>query len=390
MNFLSYPKESSLFHIYKDKNGFIDPAIIRSIFIQHQIFSAYQFHLLSFLNTDQGRYFLQKKTGSKFPNEIIFINRNAIIQKIEKDRVRGTFYSGQPFMNIFLPLIQRGAIFQIKYNPYGNIVDAFAFYAGLKNGKFPRIYEEELLHGFNPLMYRQLLTMPQARWDNQVFNPAVGANSPVNGQVGCPDANNDTWANTRGHAGGQSTVDNSAQDSMRLSTTGTNPNFGSLKRGVFLFDTSTLGAGATISAAIFSLYVTAKTDNLSQSVGITSSNPAANNNLVNSDYAVANFGSTRFATDKTIASISTAAYADWTLNADGRNNISLTGISKFSDRGSSDIDNSAPTWASSVTAQITVDTAGGTNKPKLDVTWTPAPKARTYQKNQAVNRSNTY
>ena len=203
------------------------------------------------------------------------------------------------------------------------------------------------------------------------FNPAVGANSPVNGEVGSGDAGDDTFANIRGAAGGQSTVDTSTQTCMAINGTGTTNQFGAMKRGIFLFDTSSLGAGATISAATFSLYVTAVTDNLSQSVGITSSNPAANNTLANSDFAVANFGSTRFATDIAISAITTSAYNVWTLNANGIANISLTGISKFATRGSGDIDNTAPTWAN-LACNVTAQWAGEANKPRLVVTYTPA------------------
>lgn len=304
---------------------------------------------LKAVNSEAGR-FLLAKLGQKPEYPIIGVTKNSFTERLDKKTYRATFFPTQPILALFDPILTKIELAN-EYKRIVNKQEAFLHFSGLetKNYKYPQIF-----------------------LDSATFNPAVGANSPVNGEVGSGDAGDDTFANIRGAAGGQSTVDTSTQPCMQINATGTTDQFGAMKRGVFLFDTSTLGVGATISAATFSLYVTAKTDNLSQSVGITSSSPAANNTLANSDFAVANFGGTRFATDKTIASISTSAYADWALNASGIAAISLTGITKFGVRGSSDIDNSAPTWASSVSANVTAHWAGEANKPKLVVTFTPA------------------
>ena len=308
-------------------------------------------NLLQLVNSEAGRYLLGK-LGQKPEYPIIGITKNSFTEKLDKRTNRATFFPAQPILALFDPILTK-----IKLaNEYKRIIDkqeAFLHFSGLetKNYKYPQVFLAE-----------------------STFNPAVGANSPVNGEVGSGDAGDDTFANIRGAAGGQSTVDTSTQPAMQLQSTGTTNQFGAMKRGVFLFNTSSLGVGATITVATFSVYVTGKTDQLSQSVGITSSSPASNSNLVNSDFAVANFGSTRFATDITIANITLNAFNDWTLNADGRNNISLTGISKFGVRGSGDIDNSAPTWSASQTANVTAHWAGEANKPKLVVTYTSAEK----------------
>jgi hypothetical protein len=137
-------------------------------------------------------------------------------------------------------------------------------------------------------------------------------------------------------------------------------------RGIFLFDTAAIPDTDTISAATFSLYNTAKSDALSQSISICSSAPATNTAVVSGDYD--SLGTTKFATDITITSITTNAYTGWALNAAGITNISKTGVSKFGNRCSGDIDNVEPTWSSAADAAITTnfaDTADTTTDPKL-------------------------
>jgi len=95
---------------------------------------------------------------------------------------------------------------------------------------------------------------------------------------------------------------------------------------------------------------------------------------VAADYALANFGSTRFVdSDILISGITTGAYNDFTLNASGIANIAKTGISKFGYRHAVDIDNSAPTWGSGADSYFTASFSDtGSNQPKLDVTFTRA------------------
>src|SRR3990167_8811565 len=145
-----------------------------------------------------------------------------------------------------------------------------------------------------------------------------------------------------------------------ISTTTTTDKWDYLYRSFFLFDTSALNDGATITAGVLSFYITNKTDVFSQSVGILASNPASNTAIAAGDYAGFT-QTTRQATDKTIASITTSAYNDWTLNATGISNISLTSITKFGVKTSADIDNVEPTWSSNVTGACYgdyADTAG--------------------------------
>lgn len=201
--------------------------------------------------------------------------------------------------------------------------------------------------------------------------PVAGANSPCDGTV-LWSGSQTVFAVVRGQANATvSDVTNTSGTILLLESGSLSNDYDTLSRAVFNFDTSSLGAGAVVTSAVLSLYVTSKQNNMSQSVGVTSATPASTANLVNGDYLVTHYGSTRFATDKTITSVTTSAYNDWTLNASGIAAINVTGVTTFAFRLSCDIDNAAPTWASGVQASIDGDFAdNGANEPKLVVTYT--------------------
>lgn len=147
-----------------------------------------------------------------------------------------------------------------------------------------------------------------------------------------------------------------------------------LRRGICLFDTSSLTTAATISAATLSLYVVAKSDALSitPNIDIYTSTPATNTALVTGDFSqVGSTSQTGAATG--YSSITASAYNDFAFNATGISNISQTSISKFGVRNANyDVAASAPTWTSLAVSDIrpaAADTAGTTNDPKLVVTY---------------------
>lgn len=148
-------------------------------------------------------------------------------------------------------------------------------------------------------------------------------------------------------------------------------------RAITLFDTSALTSSASISSTTLSVNSTgggASYKNFSQSINITSSDPASNTALATGDYAIAKFGSTKFSdTSIAIATFNDSGWRDFAFNASGISAISKTGVSKFSYRYTGDIDNSAPTWASNTEAYspcYSADQTGTTSDPKLVVTYT--------------------
>jgi hypothetical protein len=183
----------------------------------------------------------------------------------------------------------------------------------------------------------------------------------------------ETWASLRGGAGTTSDDTGSAPGASAYLLAHTNSNtWRKMNRGNAGFDTSTLTASASISAATLSFYGRATTDNFSQSVVVCAATPASNTAIANSDFS--NYGTTDFGNARiTIASWSTVAYNDFALNASGISGISKTGVSNFGMRLSGDFDNSAPTWASATDANADAygaEQASTTNDPKLVVTYT--------------------
>jgi len=142
-----------------------------------------------------------------------------------------------------------------------------------------------------------------------------------------------------------------------------------IRRSIYTLDTSALTSGATVSAAVFSLYGTAKNDNMSDSVGVVGSTPASDNALVNADYG--QVGATLYAPVMTVAAVSTSAYNDFTFNATGRAAISKTGITKLGLRGEMDRSDT-PSWSNTYsTARFEYADETGTDKdPKLVITYT--------------------
>lgn len=184
----------------------------------------------------------------------------------------------------------------------------------------------------------------------------------------------ESWATIHDAADGTGAQDSGATTQhVYIKATTTTDQWGDLYRSFYLFDTASLTAGATITAATLSIYVTVADNDFTGAMGIVTTTPASNTALAAGDYD--QLGTTRQASDINIASLTTSAYNDFALNATGLGNVSKTGISKFGSRMSQDIDNSPPTWSSGVDGGVTAsyaDETGTSQDPKLVVTYTVA------------------
>lgn len=146
-----------------------------------------------------------------------------------------------------------------------------------------------------------------------------------------------------------------------------------IDRGVFLFDTSALTAGAVVSAATMSIYVTSKANSDNDGtdyIAVISTTPASNTALVGNDFN--NVGGTNF-TDSPpdITAITTATYTNITLNASGIAAVATAGITKFALQEGHDF--TGFNIAASATNRITLssaETSGTSQDPKLEVTYT--------------------
>lgn len=186
----------------------------------------------------------------------------------------------------------------------------------------------------------------------------------------------ESWATISAGAGNYTDSINDFGSGIYIKASATTNQWYALHRLIFLFDTSSLGAAATISAAVLSLCGTAKVDGLSitPNIDIYPSTPASNTTLANADYAQVGTTSMTGTSPITYAAFNAAGYNDFTFNSTGIGNISKTAISKFGARNANyDVSGTTPTWtvnAASSLISAAADTAGTTSDPKLVITYT--------------------
>jgi len=191
------------------------------------------------------------------------------------------------------------------------------------------------------------------------------------------ESGSQTWATIIAAAGDAKTDDEGTGYFVRIRAAVTLNDFTYLGRPIILFDTSALTAGATISAAVLSIYGLSKEDGpgWSPTYNIYSSAPASNTALAAGDFD--SLGSTAFCDSAlTYASWTAEAYNDFTFNATGIAAVSKTGITKLGARSANyDVAAVAPTWGAGEEATIAAyyaDTALTTKDPKLVITYTLA------------------
>jgi len=211
------------------------------------------------------------------------------------------------------------------------------------------------------------------------FYPAAGENSPVDGYVqrGDWEDHSEAFSTVRTSAGTLSgDTDAILNTWVSIACSTVSNEFRFIRRGIILFDTSAL-SGEQVDSAILSTYCYNKgVANGAPSLDIVSSNPASNSSLANSDYDYNDFGTTVFAT-KTISSIGTSGYNNFSLNSSGKLNISTTGISKFGMRINWDTTGSfGGSWTSNgqfYYSGYAADETGTAKDPKLVVQHSDAP-----------------
>lgn len=209
----------------------------------------------------------------------------------------------------------------------------------------------------------------------------------------------EAMATIRAGAGTSATDSGAAGSGLALVASTTSNQFKQLNRPIFLFDTSALGAGATISAAVKSVFGSGTNGNglsgeaSANSVAVlVASTPASNTALVAGDYS--QFGSTDFGRSAQQNAWNTAAYNDITLNASGLAAISKTGITKFALRHGWDFDNTITGLTHVNDAEQTLemkfaDTADVTSDPKLVITYTAVAGPANVKTYNGVTAANT-
>lgn len=216
------------------------------------------------------------------------------------------------------------------------------------------------------------------------FYPAAGANTPVDGIVARNEPGGfGTFSDVRNSAGTDADVTSTDNRAVDLYSSGIplNP-WLQMKRSIYGFDTSSIGSGAIVSAATFSIFGTGKENTLSLPAnGVVDRNvPQSTNNLVASDYNIARWDAVEQAGRITEASWNTSGYNDFTLNTTGKSNVNVTGLSWYGLRSSIDFDNTQPSdpGASDQVSSLTgnyADQSGTGNDPKLAGTYSTPPPA---------------
>jgi hypothetical protein len=138
-----------------------------------------------------------------------------------------------------------------------------------------------------------------------------------------------------------------------------------IRRTFFLFNTASIPDTDTITSATLSICQSDASHNANSghTTAVVSSNPASNTAISTADYdqlGTTSFGSASY-------SGTNDTYKDFSLNSSGLSNISKTGVSKFGQRGTEDINNSAPTGLNQTNIYY-ADNTGTTRDPKLVVT----------------------
>ena len=158
-------------------------------------------------------------------------------------------------------------------------------------------------------------------------------------------------------------------------STATSGRFSTVMRGGFGFDTASLGAGATISSATFSLYGSSKQNSFTSggaSAVLCKFAPGSKTAAATSDYGTI---------DKTLQSDGSIAYASWstsgyndlTLNATGLGNINKTGRTWLMTCSANDQATSAPAWSGTKQTDLQAyyaEQTGTSQDPKLAITYT--------------------
>lgn len=316
-----------------------------------QLFDRYQSQLLTFVNTDRGREFLLDQYGGVAGrNEpIVHVSPDGfhVLKDIVKDTaiIQATFFSKSPYIRKFSEML--------------TYIDIAAQYENIHRYS---------AHDISDLPRRIYLT-------TTTFNPDANPESTSVDGVILRNGINETWAQIHDTTSGTNVDDSSTSNTIvSIVDSGTSNKWQTLNRAMFLFDTSSLTSSASISAATFQVYVSAKADHHSQTVQLVSANPASNTSLATSDYDTAKFGTSAslYATGITIASLSTSAYNTWTLNGTGLAALSKTGVSKLGVILSGDAANTEPTYIGAGNGD-TVDANmadNASNKPQLTVTYT--------------------
>lgn len=244
-------------------------------------------------------------------------------------------------------------------------------------------YAKRLYYAFKPLWYlfhvidwvafdryEKLAKLSFGFSTLTVYPDADPESTSVNGYIGFFGTASSNWSFTRDATSGNEGGPAGESCSIGEYYQSWQPRWG-IRRGFFLFDTSSLDDTVTISDWVMSVYGINKTDDVNDSYSylvLVPSNPASNTTLVNDDYNNITFTAKSSTID--ITSFSTTGYNDFTGN--DMTVISKTGITKLAMIGGHDLNNVSFTGnpAYSDIVAYLANRTGTSQDPKLVITYT--------------------
>lgn len=206
------------------------------------------------------------------------------------------------------------------------------------------------------------------------LNPSAASVSPCDGFVRNSGKDLGMSALVTTASGAGAGFDSSTTNSTPIIKASITSNqFAEIIKFGFNFDTSPLGALVTVSQAVLSLYITAKTNGLGDdSYGIVGFTPTLKSTVASGDFN--HFGASLVSNAIPYASISLNAYNDFTLTPAGIALILKTGVSSFGFFSKWAIDQSfSGVWASAANSSVTVNMADSAHAPKLVLTYDTTP-----------------
>lgn len=243
----------------------------------------------------------------------------------------------------------------------------------------------DALHWFDGHVANPYLPAFNLGFDTLTAYPdAYPETTTVDGNVTREDYDYHSWSDLRTGVGTGAETNGEVQTIFQITAMSGDPTAWTLlRRSIATWNTAGIGAGATVTAATISWYGVSKDDPLSctPSLNIYPATPSHMNALVAADYQQTggNTPTAQCDTAITYAGFNTSGYNTFTLNASGRANIAVAGISAFAMRNANyDAAGVAPSWAdydvySYISAYFAEDaTADHGRDPKLTITYTPA------------------
>lgn len=355
------------------------------------LFEKYQEYLVSFANSFVGRAFLHTRNLPviKVCPESIHYFDGFTDSKCQNARVVAVFYSKPEYAHKLelaltaLDIAKESFNFSKYFDKPDLAWTVIAHFIGMENSKY-----------LPSVMFTTGTFRPDANPETDTFDGYTGfdyANTEYSG-----------WAAHRGAAtaGSSSFYLNDSGTLIYLDVSDPNSNNKfSIVRAFMLFNTSSLGSGATISSASWHWqYYSVAVDSTSYSwvnkLYLTTSSPASNTSLVVGDFD--QIGFTAQADPQTsVSTKSTNTDYSFALNATGLSNISKTSITKFGLSQGNDFENTDPNASAGGSFRLNIYSADYTTdlnkRHYLEVIYTlPFSPTKRSLINQAIHRSNYY